>query len=67
MRDRREVALRLAGLDEVEVTIEKLVAGGDGLARVDGIPLFVARSAPGDRVRVRIVERRPDYGRAEIV
>ncbi|HET9767931.1 MAG TPA: TRAM domain-containing protein, partial [Thermoanaerobaculia bacterium] len=67
MRDRREVALRLAALDEVEVTVEKLVAGGDGLARVDGIPIFVARSAPGDRVRVRLVERRPDYGRAEIV
>jgi 23S rRNA (uracil1939-C5)-methyltransferase len=67
VRDRREVALRLAALDEVEVTVEKLVAGGDGLARVDGIPIFVPRSAPGDRARVRLVERRPDYGRAEIV
>jgi len=67
VRDRREVALRLAGLDEVEVTVEKLVAGGDGLARVDGIPIFVPRSAPGDRARVRLVERRPDYARAEIV
>src|SRR6185503_2661320 len=67
VRDRRDVALRLAALDEVEVTVEKLVAGGDGLARVDGIPIFIARSAPGDRARVRIVERRPDYGRAEIV
>ena len=67
MKDRREVAMRLAALDEVEVTVEKLVAGGDGLARVDGIPLFIARSAPGDRVRVRLVERRADYGRAEIV
>jgi len=67
VRDRREVALRLAALDEVEVTVEKLVAGGDGLARADGIPIFVPRAAPGDRARVRIVERRPDYGRAEIV
>jgi len=67
MRDRREVALRLAALDQVEVSVEKLVAGGDGLARVDGIPIFVPRSAPGDRLRVRLVERRPDYGRAEIV
>jgi 23S rRNA (uracil1939-C5)-methyltransferase len=49
------------------VTIEKLVAGGEGLARFQGVPLFVARAAPGDRLRVRIVERRPDYGRAEIV
>ena len=57
----------LAGLDEVEVTIEKLVAGGDGLARVAGLPLFVPRAAPGDRLRIRVVERRPDYGRAEII
>lgn len=47
--------------------MEKLVAGGDGLARYEGIPLFVPRSAPGDRLRVRITQRRPDYGRAEIV
>ena len=59
--------MRLADLDEVEVTVDKLVAGGDGLARFEGIPIFVARSAPGDRLRVRITERRPDYGRAEIV
>jgi len=58
---------RLAEIDELEVTVEKLVAGGDGLARFEGIPLFVPRSAPGDRLRVRITERRPDYGRAEIV
>jgi 23S rRNA (uracil1939-C5)-methyltransferase len=43
------------------------VAGGEGLARFAGVPIFVARSAPGDRLRVRLVERRPDYGRAEIV
>ncbi|HEV2851835.1 MAG TPA: RsmD family RNA methyltransferase [Thermoanaerobaculia bacterium] len=47
--------------------IEKLVAGGDGLTRFEGVPIFVPRSAPGDRLRVRVVERRPDYGRAEIL
>lgn len=67
MKDRREMALALAALDEVEVVVEKIVAGGDGLARHEGIPLFIARAAPGDRARVRVVERRPDYGRAEIV
>jgi 23S rRNA (uracil1939-C5)-methyltransferase len=65
--DRPSIPQLLAGLDEVEVTVEKLVAGGDGLARVEGIPLFVPRSAPGDRLRVRLTDRRPDYGRAEIV
>ncbi|HLF56346.1 MAG TPA: TRAM domain-containing protein, partial [Thermoanaerobaculia bacterium] len=57
----------LAGVDEVELTIEKLVSGGDGLGRFQGIPIFVARSAPGDRARVRVVERHPDFGRGEIV
>jgi 23S rRNA (uracil1939-C5)-methyltransferase len=49
------------------VSIEKLVAGGEGLARFEGAPIFVPRSAPGDLLHVRIVERRADYGRAEIV
>jgi 23S rRNA (uracil1939-C5)-methyltransferase len=59
--------LLLVGVEEAEVRVEKLVAGGEGLARLDGVPLFIPRSAPGDRLRVQIVERRPDYGRAEIV
>src|SRR6185295_14161237 len=58
---------RLIGVEELEVRIEKLVAGGEGLARVSAVPVFVPRSAPGDLLRVRIVERRPDYGRAEIL
>lgn len=63
---RRRAGERLAELEEVELEIERLVAGGVGLGRFEGIPIFVARSAPGDHLRVRLVERRPDYGRAEI-
>jgi 23S rRNA (uracil1939-C5)-methyltransferase len=58
---------RLTGIEELEVRVEKLVAGGEGLARWEGIPIFIPRSAPGDRLLVRITERRSDYGRAEIV
>ena len=65
--DRPTAGLRLSELEELELTIEKLVAGGDGLGRFEGIPIFVPRSAPGDRARVRLFERKPDYGRAEIV
>ncbi|HYG65551.1 MAG TPA: TRAM domain-containing protein, partial [Thermoanaerobaculia bacterium] len=61
------LGVRLAAVEELEVSIEKLVAGGEGLARFEGAPIFVPRSAPGDRLRVRLVERHPDYGRAEIV
>lgn len=60
-------AVRLAELDELVLDIEKLVAGGEGFGRHQGIPIFVPRSAPGDRLRVRLTERRADYGRAEIV
>lgn len=65
--ERKPAAVRLAEVEEVEVTVDQLVAGGDGLGRFEGIPLFIPRSAPGDRLRVRLVERKPGYGRAEIV
>ncbi|HVR28857.1 MAG TPA: class I SAM-dependent RNA methyltransferase [Thermoanaerobaculia bacterium] len=61
------VARTLARLDVVEVVVEKLVAGGEGLARVDGAPLFIPLAAPGDRLRARVVERHPDFGRARIL
>ena len=67
MRSEIRAGERLAQLDVVDVTVEKLVAGGDGLARFEGIPIFIARSSPGDRVRARITHRFPDYGRAEIL
>lgn len=58
---------KLIDVQRLIATIEKLVAGGEGLTRFEGVPIFVPRSAPGDRLRIKITERRPDYGRAEIV
>jgi 23S rRNA (uracil1939-C5)-methyltransferase len=58
---------KLIDVLEIETRVEKMVAGGDCLARFQGVPIFIPRAAPGDLVRARIVERRPDYGRAEIV
>lgn len=51
---------------EVDVEIDRLVSGGDGIARYDGLPIFVPRSAPGDRLRVKIVARKSGYARGEI-
>lgn len=64
--ERLEALAALAGINRLELTIEKLVLGGDGLARWRGMPVFVPRAAPGDVVEVRITERRPSYARAEI-
>ncbi len=41
-------------VEEVEVTIERILPGGAGLAHADGRTLLVALAAPGDRVRVAI-------------
>lgn len=59
--------VRLADVETAEVVVEKLVVGGEGLARLEGVPIFVARAAPGDRLRVRLTERRADYARATIL
>ncbi len=40
------------------VTIERLAAGGDGVARHDGMVVFVPRSVPGDVVSVSLVRSR---------
>lgn len=47
-----------------EATIESLAPGGDGLARLDGWPLFVPRSAPGDRGTIEVVRPYPGHGLA---
>lgn len=51
-------------MSELQVSIEKIVAGGDGLARHEGRVIFVAGSAPGERHRVRILREKPDYVKA---
>jgi len=54
--------------DVLEVTIEKVIFGGDGLARLpQGFVIFVPFAAEGDRLRVRIKDRKAQHARAEIV
>jgi tRNA/tmRNA/rRNA uracil-C5-methylase (TrmA/RlmC/RlmD family) len=53
--------------DVVELHIEALAAGGDGVAHTaEGRVVFVPRTAPGDRVRARITALHPRYARAEL-
>lgn len=40
------------------VTIERVAAGGDGIARHDGMVVFVPRAVPGDVVSVALVRQR---------
>ncbi len=53
--------------DIVELRIDALAAGGDGVGRTaEGRVVFVARTAPGDRVKARIAALHPRYARAEL-
>jgi 23S rRNA (uracil1939-C5)-methyltransferase len=52
----------------VEVEVTALAAGGDAVGRdAGGRVTFVAGAAPGDRVRVRIVETHKRFARGELV
>jgi 23S rRNA (uracil1939-C5)-methyltransferase len=52
----------------LELRIDSLAAGGDGVGRApDGRVVFVPGTAPGDRVRVRIVDQRARHARGRVV
>jgi len=51
----------------ISLHIDKLIPGGDGLARHDGRVVFVPGVLPGEDVTVEIVEAKKDFARARLV
>jgi 23S rRNA (uracil1939-C5)-methyltransferase len=47
-----------------EVTVEKLIYGGDGLARLDGRVVFAPYVLPGERIRAQAEREKPGLVRA---
>ncbi len=52
--------------DTIELAIDDLAFGGEGVGRADGYVVFVRGGLPGDRLRVRVTESRARYGRAAV-
>jgi 23S rRNA (uracil1939-C5)-methyltransferase len=52
--------------DTLQLEIEKLSFGGDGIARKDGLVYFIPFSAPGDILEVSVIEKKKNFARAEI-
>jgi 23S rRNA (uracil1939-C5)-methyltransferase len=52
--------------ERIEVTVERAVYRGQGLARHQGQVVFVPRGLPGDRLRVRVASVTPGYVKADI-
>jgi len=58
MKRRREQARRGPEGAALEVTVERILPGGVGLAHAEGRTVLVGLSAPGDRLRVRVERER---------
>jgi 23S rRNA (uracil1939-C5)-methyltransferase len=54
------------GVNKIEVTIEKLVYGGDGLARQSGTTVFVPYVLPQERVLAEPIECKKNFVRARV-
>jgi 23S rRNA (uracil1939-C5)-methyltransferase len=61
------VAAPVASGDEIELRIDSLAYGGNGVARVDGYVVFVRRGLPGDLVRARIGKVRKSHAEGWVV
>ncbi len=51
----------------VEILIDGLAEGGEGVGRADGFAVFVVGALPGERVRARITDLRRSFGRADLL
>jgi tRNA/tmRNA/rRNA uracil-C5-methylase (TrmA/RlmC/RlmD family) len=52
---------------EIELCIQTLAAGGDGVGRHEGRVIFVPLTAPGDRVRAEVVREHARYAHARLL
>jgi 23S rRNA (uracil1939-C5)-methyltransferase len=58
---------RPQGGAELDLTVESLAHGGNGVARLEGYVVFVRGAVPGDRVRAVVTKSKRDYGEARAV
>jgi len=53
--------------EEVTLTIENAAFRGKGVAKVDGLAVFVYGTAPGDVVKARIIKKKKNYREAKLL
>src|SRR4051812_34688217 len=53
--------------DVLELTIDSLAHGGNGVARLEGYVVFVAGGLPGDRVRAVVGKSKKAYAEARAI
>ncbi|SMO90336.1 class I SAM-dependent RNA methyltransferase, partial [Fodinibius sediminis] len=50
-----------------ELTIDAAAYEGKGIAKVDGLAVFVPNTAPGDRIKARITKKKKSYREARLI
>jgi 23S rRNA (uracil1939-C5)-methyltransferase len=58
------VGAPVAKNEELELTIDSLAYGGNGVARLNGYVIFVRRGLPGDTVRARVTKVKRNHAEA---
>lgn len=53
--------------EEITIVIDDLGNNGEGIGHVDGYTLFVKGALPGEKVRVRIMKQKKNYGYARLL
>jgi 23S rRNA (uracil1939-C5)-methyltransferase len=59
-----EMGVPLTKDQELELTIDSLAYGGNGVARTNGFVVFVRRGLPGDTVRARVTKVKRNHAEA---
>lgn len=54
-------------LDEIVVSVEKLSNLGFGIAKHEGLVIFIENACPGDKLKVKITKLTKNYANAQIV
>ncbi len=57
----------VSSVEPIEVVVEKLVYGGKGLARHNGLTLFIPGVIPGEKVAVEIRKKRKGFAETELI
>lgn len=52
---------------DIELKIDSAAFKGKGIGRIDGLAVFVPNTAPGDRVKARIVKKKKSYCEAKLL
>ncbi|MEL7834736.1 23S rRNA (uracil(1939)-C(5))-methyltransferase RlmD [Fodinibius sp. Rm-B-1B1-1] len=53
--------------EDVELTIDSAAYKGKGIGKIDGLAVFVPNTAPGDRVKARIIKKKKSYLEAKLL